>query len=114
MWAQPRHRSVAQPGNNTDGLLRFTGPTPLDLRFTGLAPIIDSVAVGSFTIVATDAANTISVTNGGGSRLLLAVDAFETIEVENKSLINVVAGDGIPGNDAADNILLNFTNLQPV
>ena len=37
----------AGPGNNGNGLLRFTGPTPVDIRFTGLAPIVDTVAVAS-------------------------------------------------------------------
>ncbi len=55
----------AGAGNNGDGLIRFTGPTPVDIRFTGLAPIVDTVAVASLTVNSTDAANTISVTNAG-------------------------------------------------
>ncbi len=101
----------AGPGNNTDGLIRFTGATPVDIRFTGLAPIIDTVLASSLTVVSTDAANNISVTNGSASRLLVNVDAFESIEFTNKSQFIINAGDGVAGGDAADNVLLNFSNL---
>ncbi len=103
----------AGPGNNTDGLIRFTGATPVDIRFTGLAPIIDTVLASSLTVVSTDAANNISVTNGSASRLLVNVDAFESIEFTNKSQFIINAGDGVAGGDAADNVLLNFSNLPP-
>ncbi len=103
----------AGPGNNTDGLIRFTGAAPVDIRFTGLAPIIDTVLASSLTVVSTDAANNISVTNGSASRLLVNVDAFESIEFTNKSQFIINAGDGVAGGDAADNVLLNFSNLPP-
>ncbi len=99
------------PGNAGDGLIRFTGSSNLDIRFTGLAPIVDTVLAASLTVTSTDAANNISVTNGVAPRLIVAVDAFEPIEFNNKAQLIVNAGDGVVGGDAADNILLNFTNL---
>ena len=99
-------------GNNGDGLVRFTGPTPVDIRFTGLAPIIDTVVAASLTVNSTDAANTISVTNGTAApRLQVSVDAFEPIEFTNKGQLIVNAGDGVAGGDLADTVLLNFSNL---
>ena len=99
------------PGNNGDGLLRFIGSSNVDIRFTGLAPIVDTVLAASLTVNSTDAANNISVTNGAAPRLIVAVDAFETIEFNNKSQLIVNGGDGAVGGDAADTILLNFNNL---
>lgn len=98
-------------GNNGDGLVRFTGPTPVDIRFTGLAPIIDTVVAASLTVNSTDGANTISVTNGTAvPRLQVSVDAFEPIEFSNKGQLIVNAGDGVAGGDLADTVLLNFSN----
>jgi Ca2+-binding RTX toxin-like protein len=99
------------PGNNGDGLLRFTGSSNVDIRFTGLAPIVDTVVAASLTVNSTDAGNMISVTNGVAPRLLVAVDAFETIEFNNKAQLIVNGGDGAVGGDAADTILVNFNNL---
>ena len=101
----------AGPGNSGDGLVRFTGSSNVDIRFTGLAPIVDTVVAASLTVNSTDAANNISVTNGVAPRLVVAVDAFEPIEFNNKAQLIVNAGDGVVGGDAADTILLNFNNL---
>src|SRR5205823_14630792 len=96
------------PGNNGDGLIRFTGPNPVDIRFTGLAPIVDTVVAASLTVNATDAANIIGVTNGAVSpRLRIAVDAFETIDFDNKMSVVVNGGDGAAGGDAGDTITVN-------
>ncbi len=100
----------AGPGNTGDGLVRFTGSSNVDIRFTGLAPIIDTVLAASLTVNSTDAANNISVTNGVAPRLIVAVDAFEPIEFNNKTQLIVNAGDGIAGGDSADTVLLNFSN----
>ncbi len=100
------------PGNNGDGLVRFTGPNPVDIRFTGLAPIVDTVASANFTVNSTDAANTISVTNGGvAPRLRVAVDSFEPIDFDNKTNVIVNGGDGVAGGDAADNVTVNYSNV---
>ncbi len=42
---------------------------------------------------------------------MVAVDAFEPIEFNNKGQLIVNSGDGIAGGDAADTVLLNFSNL---
>ena len=98
-------------GNNGNGLVRFTGANPVDIRFTGLAPIVDTVAAASLTVNGTDAANTISVTNASVSpRLRIAVDAFEPIDLNNKTAVTINGGDGIAGGDAADTITVNYTN----
>ncbi|MCC6510433.1 MAG: DUF4394 domain-containing protein, partial [Pirellulaceae bacterium] len=103
---------VGNSGNNGDGLIRFAGPTPVDIRFTGLAPIIDTVLAASLTVTATDAANTISLTNGtAASRLQVAVDAFEPIEFTNKGALIVNAGDGVAGGDLGDTINVNYSNV---
>lgn len=99
------------PGNSGDGLVRFTGSSNVDIRFTGLAPIVDTVLAASLTVNSTDAANNISITNGVAPRLVVAVDAFEPIEFNNKAQLIVNSGDGIAGGDAADTVLLNFSNL---
>ncbi len=97
-------------GNNGDGLIRYTGPA-LDIRFTGLAPIVDTVVVASLTVNSTDVANTIAVTNGGvAPRLRVAVDAFEPIDFDNKAAVVVNGGDGIAGGDVGDTMGVNFTN----
>ena len=102
----------AGPGNNGDGLIRFTGPNPVDIRFTGLAPINDTVVAANLTVSATDAANTISVTNGAvAPRLRVAVDAFESIDFDNKTTVIVNGGDGVVGGDAADSITVNYSNV---
>jgi hypothetical protein len=102
---------VGGGGNNGDGLVRFTGPTPVDIRFTGLAPIGDTVAVASLTVNATDAANTISITNAAvAPRVRVAVDAFEPIDFDNKTAVIVNAGDGVAGGDAGDPINIVFSN----
>ncbi len=44
-------------------------------------------------------------------RLIVAVDAFEPIEFNNKGQLIINAGDGVAGGDATDNVLLNFSNL---
>ncbi|HEX4945865.1 MAG TPA: CHRD domain-containing protein, partial [Blastocatellia bacterium] len=99
-------------GNNGNGLLRFTGPQSLDIRFTGLAPIVDTVAAASLTINGTDAANTISITNGGvAPRLRVAVDAFEPIDFDNKTTVIVNGGDSVAGGDVADMININSSNV---
>ncbi len=99
-------------GDNGSGLIRFTGPTPVDIRFTGLAPVIDTSVASSLTITSTDAANAISLTNGSaGSFLKVAVDAFEPIEFTNKGTLNIIAGDGIAGGDAGDTIDIDFSNI---
>ncbi|MEQ1643939.1 MAG: Ig-like domain-containing protein, partial [Pyrinomonadaceae bacterium] len=101
----------AGPGNNGDGLIRYTGPA-LDIRFTGLAPIVDTVAAGFLTVNATDAANTISVTNGAvAPRLRVAVDAFEPIDFDNKTAVAVNSGDGTAGGDAVDTVSVNYSNV---
>ena len=101
----------AGAGNNGDGLLRFTGPNPVDIRFTGLAPIVDTVTVDTLTINATDAANVINVTNGTvAPRVRVAVDAFESIEFDNKSTLRINANDGSGSGDAADVVTVNHTN----
>jgi len=98
------------PGNNGDGLIRFTGPD-LDIRFTGLAPIVDTVVAASLTVNSTDAANTISVTNGAvAPRLRVAVDAFEPIDFDNKTQVFVNGGDGTALGDVGDNITVNYSN----
>lgn len=101
----------AGPGNNGSGLIRFTGPN-LDLRFTGLAPIVDTVAAASLTVNATDAANTINITNATTApRLQIAVDAFEPIEFNNKTNVFVNGGDGAVGGDVADIINITASNV---
>ena len=100
----------AGPGNNGNGLLRFTGPTPVEIRFTGLAPIVDTVTVARLTVNSTDDGNTITIDNGTAPRLKVTVDAFELIEFNNKTTLTINAGDGVVGGDGADTINLNFTN----
>ncbi len=102
----------AGAGNNGDGLLRFTGPTPVDIRFTGLAPIVDTVVVANFIVHSTDGSNVISVTDGSvAPRLKVTVDAFESVEFTNKTIVTVNADDSVLGGDAADTITLNHSNV---
>ncbi len=98
------------PGNNGDGLIRFTGTNTVDIRFTGLAPIVDTVVAASLTINATDAANNITVSDAAVSpRLRVSVDAFEPIDFDNKGIVTVNGGDGVAGGDAADTMTANYS-----
>jgi hypothetical protein len=89
--------------NETDGAITVDGRV---LTYTGLEPIIDTVAASSLTVNGTSGNNTISILNGtSADQILVQVDAFETIEFKNKTslVINALGG--------ADTININFTQL---
>ena len=60
------------------------------VTFTGLEPVIDTVA-GALTVTATNAANAINVGSTAGGNGLVSVDGFETIEFANKTTLTVNA-----------------------
>jgi photosystem II stability/assembly factor-like uncharacterized protein len=84
------------PGNG-EGKIAFTGPVAMNLTFTGLAPVTDTVTAGSLTVNATAAANTILLDDGpllGDGLARVSVDLFEPIHFANKAIliVNALAG----------------------
>ncbi|MCO6458749.1 MAG: hypothetical protein J5I93_25865 [Pirellulaceae bacterium] len=111
-----------------EGTLEFDGLT--FITFTGLEPILDLVTATNLTVNATGAGNAISYTNLGADGVV-AVDAFETLQFNNKKhltlnglggvdtfSIGTAAGldpDGsitVNSGDAADSVLINATTAQ--
>ena len=93
------------PGTG-DGLIQFSGPVSLSLVFAGLAPVTDTVAVGTLSVIATDAPNTIVMDDGASGtdgRLRISVDEFEPINFSAKAALVLKGGGG------NDDIKINFT-----
>lgn len=93
-----------QPTDLTDGVLTLDGRV---INFTGLEPVLDNIPAVSITINGTGDANTVSYTAGSngfftGPSALVAIDAFETIEFNNKTEITI---NSFGGND-----VFNFNN----
>jgi hypothetical protein len=100
------------PGPTNDaGLVTHTGgAVTQNILFTGLAPVTDTVAEGTFTVNAPDTANAIGLTNGtanGDGLLRVAIDALEPIDFANKT--NLVVNGGTAADVAVDNFTVNFT-----
>lgn len=102
----------AEYGNGaTAGTIDLTGGADaLNLQFTGLAPVTDDVPAATLDVYATDAADTIGVTDDG-TRVKAAVTGFEAISFKNKPSVTVHGGDlATPATgDAADGVTVNFT-----
>jgi len=65
------------------------------INFTGLEPVLDTVAAATLTVNATNADNAINYTQGSvAANGLVSVDGFETIEFSNKTNLVINAGAG--------------------
>ncbi|MES2791685.1 MAG: FG-GAP-like repeat-containing protein [Planctomycetota bacterium] len=105
--------AVYTPTNLTDGTLTHTetvlegDPIVQTINFTGLSPVIDTVASATLTIGGTAAADTINVVNGPiiGADQTTQVNSntFELMNFANKTAVTINAGDG------ADTVMVNFT-----
>src|SRR5262249_26741344 len=105
----------------TPGDVRITHTNATDtmtINATGLptaSAVVDSVTESLFTTFATDAADTITVTDkvgaiGVATRVVLAAEAGVPIEVLNKSRLEVRSGDKAAGGSAPDTILVNLSD----
>ena len=95
-------------GNGT--IVTTNGVLTQTITFTGLAPILDTVPAAVLLVTATDAANTIVVDDGtlaGDDIFRVSVDAFEPIEFQNKTTLQINAG--VTPADLGDTVTLNFT-----
>jgi hypothetical protein len=75
----------------------------LSIRYSKLEPVVDTGPAATFTINATDGANTITFDNGvlnGDGVVRVAIDAFESISFANKTSVVINGGDGMPGGEA--------------
>lgn len=94
------------------GRVRIGG---VDIRYSNLEPVVDTVPEATFTVNATDGPNTITLDNGtanGDGRLRVTIDAFEPIEFANKTNLVIDAGDGVAGGDTDDTIILRNTEAS--
>ncbi len=98
------------PANDEGTLVYNDGVSDvLTINFSGLEPIVDTVAVVNFTINADNNANTIDITDGSAvsdGQIMVAIDAFESIEFANKT--NLV----INGLDGSDTLNWSATELS--
>jgi hypothetical protein len=97
-----------QPVSEKDGILSLAlrsavGTTLSQIMFTGLEPIIDIISSATLTVNGTSGSNAITIRDGNSSstNMLVAVDAFETIEFANKTALVINASD------ASDEITIN-------
>ncbi len=114
----------------TEGRLTYDASMTID--FLNLEPVIDLVPAASLIVNGTNAANSITYTQGNQGNGLVAVDAFETIEFSNKTnlILNGLGGSdqislnnpttpvgltgiNVNGGDptASDEIVIHNTNL---
>lgn len=83
------------------------------ITFTGLAPITDTVAAGTFTINGTNASETITLDDGlvvGDGMIRVSVGAFESIEFANKT--NLIINAGLSAANAGDTVNLSNTEYS--
>ena len=93
------------PINTTDGTLTHTlGATVQTINFTGLSPVLDTVAALTFTIDATAGADTINIIDGPGGTTQVNSNTFELVNFANKTdvIVNALGG--------ADTITVNNPN----
>ncbi|MDF1862239.1 MAG: hypothetical protein P1U87_18630 [Verrucomicrobiales bacterium] len=103
--------SQYQPVSEKDGILSLAlrsavGTTLSQIMFTGLEPVIDTIASATLTVNGTSGSNAITIRDGNvaSTNTLVAIDAFETIEFANKTALVISASD------ASDEITINESN----
>jgi len=101
------------PTGRDSGILTYIGGSigAATISFTGLEPMVDTIAETTFTISATNAAETITLDNGtatGDGRIRVSSPSFESIEFSNKT--NVIINGGTTTADVSDTF--NLINTE--
>ncbi|MEI7837018.1 MAG: hypothetical protein WCK05_11510, partial [Planctomycetota bacterium] len=95
----------AGPTNDAGEIVTADAGTTQTVSFTGLEPVLDTVAAVTLTINATAADNAINYTTGALlTQGLITIDNFESFEFANKGALVINAGAG------SDEIHLNNPN----
>lgn len=82
------------------------------ISLRGIQSIVDSSSTNEFYIYATDGSDTINITNGSGSNVLVEVAGVVDVEISIANKLFVNGDDSISGGGGADTITVDFTN-QP-
>ena len=91
------------------GSARFSGPVGVEVAFTGVRQLTDSVSVTAYTATASEGADTITLDDGeaaGDGRARLAMQQFATVHFSNKT--NLVLRGGATAADPRDLIYVSL------
>ena len=90
------------------GNIVFIGPAATAITFTGVAHITDTVTSGTYSVNATDVANTITLDDGavkGDGQARLTIDSFPVVEFADKT--NLILNAGLTDADQGNTIFVN-------